>query len=317
MLENIGDASIMVPRPDSNTAEAILYGDEYQFYKSAMWWWDAVRNELEKQLEVEKSKLRDPEFCLYVLERRPNMIWSKQPPLNEMDKLRDLRQLREVIRRGTAIRNLEVRRANNEMYAKLKGIDKHVKEVRQTGISETMWMAATSGRNQQIDFEMLREILDDDKLKAEAEAEEIGLSLAERRKENERFQQEYEEYLRSKKEDMDPQRAMESEDPVQDDPGQRPFNIEDVSIFQEAADDMRRREEEARARNDPESEEYWDSESDKGAEEVPEPSGEGDDGAMGVPDWVSAPIHDRLRIELDDWFMSDMDWFLTMTEVCA
>ena len=252
-----------------------------------------------------------------MLERRPNMIWSKQPPLNEMDKLRDLRQLREVIRRGTAIRNLEVRRANNEMYAKLKGIDKHVKEVRQTGISETMWMAATSGRNQQIDYEMLREILDDDKLKAEAEAEEIGLSLAERRKENERFQQEYEEYLRSKKEDMDPQRAMESEDPVQDEPGQRPFNIEDVSIFQEAADDMRRREEEARARNDPESEEYWDSESDKGAEEVPEPSGEGDDGAMGVPDWVSAPIHDRLRIELDDWFMSDMDWFLTMTEVCA
>ena len=315
MFENMADASVMVPRPDSNTAEAILYGDEYQFYKSAMWWWDAVRNELEKQLEVEKSKLQDPEFCLYVLERRPNMIWSKQPPLNEIDKLRDLRQLREVIRRGTAIRNLEVRRANNEMYAKLKGIDKHVREVRETGVSETMWMAATSGRNQQIDFEMLREILDDDKLKAEAEAEEIGLSIAERRKENERFQQEYDEYLKSKKDEMDPRKAMESEDEVGE-PEPEPFNIEDVSIFREAADDIRRREEEDRARNDPGSEEYWGSESEADATEVREGDDESEEDVH-VPDWVAAPIHDRLRREISDWYMDDMDWFLTVTEVCA
>lgn len=309
MFENMPDSSVMVPRPDSNTAEAILYGDEYKFYKSAMWWWDAVRNELEKQLDVEMSKLQDPEFCLYVLERRPSMIWSKQPPMNEIDKLRDLRQLREVIRRGTALRNLEVRRANNEMYAKLMGIDKHVREVREGGVSETMWMAATSGRNQQIDFEMLREILDDDKLKAEAEAEEIGLSIAERRKENERFQKEYDEYLRSRKEEMDPQRAMESEE--QSEPEPEPFNIEDVSIFRDAADDIRRREEEYRARNDPGSEEYWGS--DPGAE------GEGhvDESEGGVPGWVSAPAHDRIRRGMSGWYMDDMDWFLSEMGVCA
>ena len=309
MFENMPDSSVMVPRPDSNTAEAILYGDEYKFYKSAMWWWDAVRNELEKQLDVEMSKLQDPEFCLYVLERRPSMIWSKQPPMNEIDKLRDLRQLREVIRRGTALRNLEVRRANNEMYAKLMGIDKHVREVREGGVSETMWMAATSGRNQQIDFEMLREILDDDKLKAEAEAEEIGLSIAERRKENERFQKEYDEYLRSRKEEMDPQRAMESEE--QSEPEPEPFNIEDVSIFRDAADDIRRREEEYRARNDPGSEEYWGS--DPGAEG----EGHGDASEEGVPGWVSAPVHDRLRMRMSGWFMDDMDWFLSEMGVCA
>ena len=309
MFENMPDTSVMVPRPDSNTAEAILYGDEYKFYKSAMWWWDAVRNELEKQLDVEMSKLQDPEFCLYVLERRPSMIWSKQPPMNEIDKLRDLRQLREVIRRGTALRNLEVRRANNEMYAKLMGIDKHVREVREGGVSETMWMAATSGRNQQIDFEMLREILDDDKLKAEAEAEEIGLSIAERRKENERFQKEYDEYLRSRKEEMDPQRAMESEE--QSEPEPEPFNIEDVSIFRDAADDIRRREEEYRARNDPGSEEYWGS--DPGAEG----EGHGDASEEGVPGWVSAPAHDRIRRGMSGWYMDDMDWFLSEMGVCS
>lgn len=309
MFENMPDTSVMVPRPDSNTAEAILYGDEYKFYKSAMWWWDAVRNELEKQLDVEMSKLQDPEFCLYVLERRPSMIWSKQPPMNEIDKLRDLRQLREVIRRGTALRNLEVRRANNEMYAKLMGIDKHVREVREGGVSETMWMAATSGRNQQIDFEMLREILDDDKLKAEAEAEEIGLSIAERRKENERFQKEYDEYLRSRKEEMDPQRAMESEE--QSEPEPEPFNIEDVSIFRDAADDIRRREEEYRARNDPGSEEYWGS--DPGAEG----EGHGDASEESVPGWVSAPAHDRIRRGMSGWYMDDMDWFLSEMGVCA
>lgn len=319
MFENLNEPSIVVPRPDSNTSEAILYGDEYQFYKSAMWWWDAVRNELEKQLEDEKAKLRDPEFCLYVLERRPNMIWSKQPPVNEIEKLRDIRQLREVIRRGTALRNLEVRRANNEMYAKLKGIDKHVKEVRENGVSETMWMAATAGRNQQIDFEMLREILDDDKLKAEVEAEEIAKSIAERNKENERFQKEYDEYMRMKKEQMDPSKAMDSEDVPPDGAGKKPFNIEDVSIFREAVDNLRRKESIERAKSDPGSQEYWDSGTESGSEDGSgiEEDGQSDDDGTAVSNWIIAPVHEKLRRELEDWRMDDMGWFLNMMEVHA
>ena len=110
---------------------------------------------------------------------------------------------------------------------------------------------------------------------------------------------------------MDPRRAMGSEDPVQDEPGQRPFNIEDISIFREAADDIRRREEEVRARNDPGSEEYWgsDSETDDGEH--------GDGLVEKVSGWVSAPMHDGLRREMGGWFMDDMDWFLSATGVCA
>lgn len=313
MFENVGEPSIMVPRPDSNTSEAILYGDEYQFYKSAMWWWDAVRNELEKQLEAEKAKLRDPEFCLYVLERHPGMIWSKQPPVNEIERLRDIRQLREVIRRGTAIRNLEVRRANNEMYAKLKGIDKHVKEVRENGVSETMWMAATSGRNQQIDFEMLREILDDDRLRAEADAREIELTIAERRRENERFQKEYDEYMRMKEEQMDPNRAMESADAPPDTPEKKPFSIDDVSIFREAGETPGKGPVPP-AVEGPESDEYWGT---GGCSEGDVPEDVPEDVTAPVTDWIIAPVHERVRRDLREMYMDDMGWFLNMMEVHA
>lgn len=315
MFENITDVSIMAPRPDSNTAEAILYGDEYQFYKSAMWWWDAVQHELEKQLQQEISKLRDPEFCLYILERRPNVIWSRQPPFNEIDKIREVRQLREVIRRGTALRDLQVRRAQNEMYAKLKGVDKHVKEIREQGVSETMWMAASSGRNQQIDYEMLREILDDDKLVAEEEAREIGLTLEERRKENERYEREYEEYRKAQKEAMDPNRAMESEDEAEEHP-EKPFNIEDVAIFREAEEAARRMEEQGRNASDPNSDEYWDSE----APDIPPADGDSQEQIHEdrvAKDWVCATVHDSIRRDMAGWYMDDMDWFLSVMEAVA
>ena len=52
------EQSVMITRPDSNTAEAITYGDEYTFIKSATWWWDALEDELNRQLKEESLKSR-------------------------------------------------------------------------------------------------------------------------------------------------------------------------------------------------------------------------------------------------------------------
>ena len=301
------EQSVMVTRPDSNTAEAIAYGDEYTFIKSATWWWDALEDELNRQLKEEMGKIRDPEFAAYVVRNRPNMIWSRRPPVNEPDKQKDLIQLREIIKRGTALRDLNVRRTKNEMYARLKGVDKHVKEVREKGsISETQWMAATSGRNERIDYEMLRELLDDDRLKAEQDAEQMELGIKEYNEAKEKFAREYDAWKKAKDEEMDPNKAMERQD--EEESAKDPFDISELPIFKEAEKAIGEMEKKAKDEGedvDPTSEDYWKSESPE--EEEVEP--------RRTHNWVSGPVHDRVHHELNGFYLDDMDWFLT--EVCA
>lgn len=312
------EQSIISPRPDSNTAEAITYGDEYTFIKSATWWWDSLEDELNRQLEREMSRFIDPEFCLYVLRSRPNMIWARQPPVNEPDKMRDLRQLREVIKRGTALRDLKVRRMNNELYARLKGVEKHIGELRERGISDTMWMASTAGRNERIDFEMLREILDDDELKAEMEAGQIEKDLREYNREKEQFAREYAEYLRRQDEEFDPERIMgREESQVQE---ERPFDISDLPIFMDAPERVRS-EDPVDDGDDPGSEEYWRSLPDD------EAVGEDDDDTQygcGCDEvgtspavLVLSPVRANICAFLDGRFADDVDWLLSTTGVTA
>lgn len=306
------EQSVMITRPDSNTAEAITYGDEYTFIKSATWWWDALEDELNRQLKEEMSKIRDVEFCSYVVNHRPSMIWSRRPLVNEPEKQKDLLQLREVIKRGTALRDLSVRRAKNEMYARLKGVDKHVKEVREKStISETMWMAATSGKNERIDYEMLRELLDDDKLKAEQDAEQMEMSIKEYNEAKEKFAKEYEAWKKAKDDEMDPNRAMERQDEAEHE--EEPFDITKLPIYKEAEEAFGKMEAEAKEEakeesdsEDPTSEEYWKSEAPRESEDH-EPER--------MRDWVTGPVHDRVRRDLDGFYLDDMDWFLM--EACA
>lgn len=312
----IMDQSVLITRPDANTAEAITYGDEYQFYKSSKWWWDAVEDELKKQLEQEMGKLRDIEFCSYVVNNRPNMIWSRQPPVNEPEKQRDLMQLREVIKRGTALRDLNIRRTKNEMYARLKGVDKHTREIREKSfISDNAWMAATCGRNDHIDYEMLRELLDDDKTKAAREAEQMEMSIKEYNAAKEQFAKDYEAWQKAKDEEMDPNRAMESDDAPAE-PVKEPFDITKLPIYQEAVEGegVSGEDKGDSERRDPLSDEYWASGSD-GEEDGGDEEGEEEAGQM--PDWLHAPMHARIREELDCAIMDEMDWLLTATEAAA
>ena len=309
------DQSVLVTRPDANTAEAITYGDEYQFYKSSKWWWDAVEDELNKQLEQEIAKLRDIEFCSYVVNNRPSMIWSRQPTVNEPDKLRDLMQLREVIKRGTAIRNLNVRRAKNEMYARLKGVDKHTKEIREKScISDNAWMAATCGKNDHIDYEMLRELLDDDRQKAVRDAEEMEMSIAEYNRAKEQFAKDYEAWQKARDEEMDPNRLMESEDGSPAEPEKEPFDITKLPIYQEAIEGQ---EAEGRTNapdgSDPRSKEYWQSDSEAEGDSTED---EGPEDAFEMPDWLHAPMHARIR-ECLEWADDGVDWLLAAAEATA
>lgn len=316
------EQTVLITRPDANTAEAITYGDEYQFYKSSKWWWDALEDELNRQLEQEMAKLRDIEFCSYVVNNRPNMIWSRQPPVNEPDKQRDLMQLREVVKRGTALRDLNVRRTKNEMYARLKGVDKHTKEIREKSIiSDNAWMAATCGKNDHIDYEMLRELLDDDRDKAAREAEQMELSIKEYNEAKEKFAKDYEAWLKAKDAEDDPNRIMESDGEEPPAKPKEPFDITKLPIYMESLEAAEEADGKGKApkgdSDDPSSEEYWRSGSEVEGDAEEDAGEESDDGAPAYPDWMHAPMHALIREELDSMPFDAMDWLLGAMEVAA
>lgn len=183
--------------PDVNTGEAIMYGSKYLFAKSVKFYWDSVESELRHQEADLKKQIRDPEFASYVLSHRPNMIFSREAPTNDLEQIRDLRVLKEIIKVGTSIKKVQLLREKNLMYARMHGIAEYSDNVLKDGITEETWKAATAEDNRPIDFDTIRALIDDDKMKAKIEAEQFILDEEELQKERDAFEREYADYVNS------------------------------------------------------------------------------------------------------------------------
>ena len=135
--------------PDSNTAEAILYGSAYSEIKSILWTWDEISDYLERKAESLESQIMDREWCAEVMRRNPYLIYSRSPPVNEVEHLKDLFTLRQLCKAEAAIRRVEGYRQQNIAWARMKGIEEYVSSLGGRGISESDWKAATSDWNTQ------------------------------------------------------------------------------------------------------------------------------------------------------------------------
>lgn len=161
-------ASIIKSVPDSNSKEAILYGSEYIFAKSARYFWDQVEDHLKKKLAETLDEINDMEFALFVVNEAPNLLTMTSPPL-EIDQIRDLRVLSEWIDIRKALYLLEIRRKENDQYARLVGVSEYS---RQRGtITETDWKAAILQANDPLDYESIRAIKDMDAKLSEYESQ--------------------------------------------------------------------------------------------------------------------------------------------------
>jgi len=298
--------TITVRRPDVNSAEAIVYGDEYLAQKSSDWFWDAVEDELKKQLEKNKASVRDKEFAAMVLKTRPNMIFARNPPVSNFDQLKDLRTLKMCVRNGSALKDLEVRRKSNELYSRMKGIAQYTQQMYASGISDSTWKISTTGKNEPITYDSIRRLMDDDELKAEEDAREYAVELDAYKADREKFNQEFEAYKRAMEEGMDYVPPSFDEDDEMSEP-----DFPDIPIYREVLDMGSDEPEEEFDENgdmpDPNSDEYWGSEDDYDDDNV--------DGSY-VPslkewDFINAPLHDRIQYRVQWWCADDVEWFLT------
>lgn len=186
--------TVIRDRPDPNSSEAILYGSKYLVHKSADWWYDMLLNELDRQIEQKKLKVRDKEFAAFVLTSRPGMIFANSPPVSNFDQLKDLRALRDCVKTASARKLVERDRAEMEMYCRMHGTDEFIRRKMQDGITEGEWKAATASRNPPIDFDAVRAIYDDDAEASVPIAEQLDEDLARYREEQQAFEREMQRY---------------------------------------------------------------------------------------------------------------------------
>ena len=287
------EPTITARRPDVNSAEAILYGKEYLSQKSADWFWDAVEDQLKKELEENKRRIRDPEFAAMVLKNRPNMIFARNPPVSNVNQLRDLQILKLCVKNGTAIRDIQVRRTNNELYSRMKGIAQYTERMMQDGVSDSTWKVATNGKNEPITYDSIRRLLDDDEMKAEADAKEFSIQLDRYKADKDRFALEMEEYRRS---------IDEGREYVPPEVETNDFNIDeeqalpDIPIYREIInkDAVRELDEEQEEMVDPNSDLFWGYEDE-------EPI---------IQTYNMTPLYDDIRTYLTDWYPSAVSRFL-------
>ena len=142
--------------PDSNTAEAILYGDAYSWIKSALWAWDEMEDYLTRKLDSLDGQVMERMWAYEVLTRNRYMIFAKTPPVNEVQRLKDLFTLRSMVKVAAGLRKIREYRAQNISWARMKGIQQYVKGLEGRGISELEWKAATADyTTQPIDYDFV------------------------------------------------------------------------------------------------------------------------------------------------------------------
>ena len=133
--------------PDSNTAEAILYGPSYTWIKSALWVWDEMEDYLLRKADSLESQIMDREWAYDVMRHNRYLVFARSPPVNEVSHLKDLFTLRSLCKCIAAIRKIGEYRRQNLAWARMKGIDQYVKGMAGRGISEAEWKAATASYN--------------------------------------------------------------------------------------------------------------------------------------------------------------------------
>ncbi len=197
--------TVIDPIPDDSTSEAIAYGSQYRFAKSSKYFWDETEDVMDKEIVKLMRKIRDPEFALYVVRNRPDMIWANNPPVPEPDKIRDLWTLRQIIGWGTGKELLDVYRRENQLYAMMMGVSEYTSKLMEGDVSQSMWASATTGLIEPIDYESVRTVKDREELLSKRDAaryeardsEEPGFREAEAR----RFNEDYARYLEEEHED--------------------------------------------------------------------------------------------------------------------
>lgn len=133
--------------PDSNTAEAILYGPSYSWIKSALWVWDEMEDYLLRKADSLESQIMDREWAYDVMRHNRYLIYARSPPVNEVSRIKDLFTLRSLCKCLAGIRKIDEYRKQNIAWARMKGIDQYVKSMAGRGISESEWKAATASYN--------------------------------------------------------------------------------------------------------------------------------------------------------------------------
>lgn len=215
------------PIPDEYTADAIMYGSAYTFYLSSKYYWDQVQDQLEQDIESLKGKLRNKEFAAYIMNNAQYMIFANPPPSNNPDEIRDLWTLREIVRKGTALRNLELRRMENRLWSEMKGVSEYASKVNAEAVSEERWKSATMGQMAPIDFETIRALRDEEPIIARKEVEEYMSEEARLRAQAKEFRSGYNDWLR----EMD--RSVESDEDDYDGPDEDDGRLPDITIYRD------------------------------------------------------------------------------------
>ncbi len=223
--------TVIDPIPDDNTSQAIAYGSMYKFAASSKFLWDETEHLMDKEILALMRKIKDPEFAIYVVTKRPDMIWATNPPVPEPDKIRDLWTLRQIIGWGTGKEILDVFRRENLLYASMCGVSEYSEKLLADGVTSSMWSAATTGLIQPIDYEAVRTIKDREEIQAKRDAArystEESYEPETRARAVREFNEGYARYLEDEHEE-----AMEEEDESPEDIVERLDIIrEEVSVI--------------------------------------------------------------------------------------
>lgn len=130
--------------PDSNTSEAILFGSAYSWIKSALWVWDEMEDYLINKADQLEGMLIDREWSYDTMVRNRYLVFSRSPQVNEVDHLKDLFTLRQLIKTVAGLRKIDEYRKQNVSWARMQGIREYVGGMAGRGISESEWKAATA-----------------------------------------------------------------------------------------------------------------------------------------------------------------------------
>lgn len=284
--------TVIRDRPDKNSAEAILYGSKYLVHKSADWWYEMLLNELERQLEEKKGRVKDPQFAAFVLKKRPGILNAREQPVNSVDQMRDIWTLKECVKISAAMKMVRRDQKESEMWCRMHGTDEYIRRRMADGISEGAWKSATASRNPQIEFDSVRALYDDDEGRAEAVAEQYAMDLERYREEQRRFAEQkrrYDEMIEAG--DFHPEDVLE--DGAEEGPSDTSVGggwpdgaadpVDTIPIYRGAARDAGSDEDGACDAADPDSDEFWDdAEESEGPATVPV-----------YPDWLTGCRRDR------------------------
>lgn len=291
MLANdAATTSIIKSVPDTNTKEAILYGSEYIFAKSAKYFWDQVEDSLKKRMAETLTEVQDLDFARFVINEAPHLLTISNPPL-EIDQIRDLRVLSEWIGLRKALYLLEIRRKENDQYARLVGVSEYSQQ--RGTITETDWKAAILQSNDPLDYESIRAVKDMDAKLSEYESHYAQERMNAYRKYRGMVERELEEESEESSEEGSDD-AAELIDDAEDD------GLDSIEIYKEVEiEDDGSEEEDGQEGLSEDSDDETEEESDDAAELIDE-SEESQEPEIGSPDIDDTEAEEDIQGDVPD-----------------